>query len=192
MRGVHRKRPRRRNTTEESAGSASCPTDDDEMIEPEVTETDFRRGNMCAEPFVKRRARRQEHGHECWGSECDSSLVSTHTSLMRPRVHGTSAPLLRRLPRQRNWQSICNESNWTDRATFHFPFQYFSHPCLRQTRATSICYTYSQRSTRCPSRRQFNGSREDWNRRYAVVRVQAFGLAMRAAKAKTAAQTQRL
>ena len=66
-----------RTATEKSAGSASGPTEDAVMIAPEVTEKDLRRCNMCAEPFVKLRARRQEHGHGGSGSECDSSFADT-------------------------------------------------------------------------------------------------------------------
>ena len=64
--------------TEGSAG-ASVPTEDAQLVRTDVNEADFRRCNRCAEPFVTRRARRQDHGQDCSGG-CGLSFVSTQTN----------------------------------------------------------------------------------------------------------------
>ena len=68
---------------ENGAGSASDPIEDADMAAPDVSENDLRRFNMCAEPFVKRRARRQEH------------VLRKHpnASLMNLHVHDMPATL---------------------------------------------------------------------------------------------------
>ena len=64
--------------TERSAG-ASGPTEDAQLARTDVNEADLRRCNRCAEPFVTRRARRQDHGQDCSGG-CGLSFVSTQVN----------------------------------------------------------------------------------------------------------------
>ena len=91
-----------------------------------------------------------------------------------PDVHGMPAPPLHRLPRKRNWQSTCNESNWTDGAAFHVSTPFL---CLRQTGVLSTYSSHSRRLTRSLSFRQLHGYREDW------IAGQALARAMQTARA---------
>ena len=84
---------------EKSAGSRGL-TEDAQMSRTDVTEIDLRRCSGCAEPFVTRRARRQDHGTSCSGRECDLAFVSTHKSLMDLHVQDLPTAPLHGLPRQ--------------------------------------------------------------------------------------------
>ena len=174
--------------TEKDAG-ASGSTEGAEKHRFQVTENDLRRCSCCAEPFVQRRARRQDHGHEFPGSGCNSFFVSSQTN--RSWIH-TCTVCQRHFCMEchaRHWQSTCNEEV-PDRLRYH-PLLHFFHLCLRQTRVTSTCFCCTQRSTRSLSYRQSNVTREDW-----TAGVQEFDCkpltAMQAAKANAAAPTQRL
>ena len=60
----------------EGSAGACAPAEDARLVRTDVGETDLRRCNRCAGPFVTRRARRQDHGQDCSGG-CGLSLVST-------------------------------------------------------------------------------------------------------------------
>ena len=62
-----------------SAG-ASAPKQEAETAEPDIAENDLKKCNICSEPFVFRRARRQDHGRNCSRNECGCAFVSTQTN----------------------------------------------------------------------------------------------------------------
>ena len=53
----------------ESAG-VSAPKQGEETTELDIAENDLKKCNVCSEPFVIRRAQRQEHGRNCSTNEC--------------------------------------------------------------------------------------------------------------------------
>ena len=175
--------------TERSAG-ASGPTEIAQMAGTDVNEADLRRCNRCAEPFVTRRARRQDHGQNCSGGGCDLSFDSTQTN--------------------RSWIYTCTTCQRHLCTDCHAK-EIGKAPVARATGPTATPPTAAP----LPSEPQTNTSHEhllrllskldalpqlqtiQWiprglDRRYATIRLQALDRAMQAAKANTAAPIQRL
>ena len=173
---------------EKSAGSSGL-TEDMRTTRTDVTEMDLRRCNGCAEPFVTRRARRQDHGKNCSGRECDLAFV---TQTNRSRIYTCETC-------QRHLCTDCH-----DKEIGKAPV----------TRATGPTATSSVAASR-PPEPQTSTSHENllhlfskidalpglqtvlWiprelDRRYATIRLQALNRAMQAAKANTAAPTRKL
>ena len=70
---------------------------------------DLRRCNRCSEPFVTRRARRQDHGQDC----SEGRGLSFISPLMGLHVHDLPATPLHGLQCQGDWQNTDSESDWT-------------------------------------------------------------------------------
>ena len=135
--------------TEKDAGAGGS-TEGAEKHRFQVTEYDLRRCSSCAELFVQRRARQQDHG-------TNSRVVdATRSSSAHKQIaHGSTRARYANVTfcmecHTRHWQSTCNEEV-PDRLRYH-PLLHFFHLCLRQTRVTSTCFSY----------RQSNVTREDW------------------------------
>ena len=126
---------------EKSAGSSGL-TEDMRTTRTDVTEMDLRRCNGCAEPFVTRRARRQDHGKNCSGRECDLAFVSTQTN--RSRIYTCETC-------QRHLCTDCH-----DKEIGKAPVTRATGPTVTSSvvasrpraRATSICCIFSPRLTR--------------------------------------------
>ena len=139
-------------TEKDACASGSTEGAEKLRSQVKVTENDLRRCIRCEEPFFQRRARRQDHGHE-FGKWMQLVLRQhTNKSLMDLHVHGMPTSLLHRVSRQKLEKHLQREL--PDRLRYHPLF----HLCLRLTRVTSTCFSYSQRSTRSLSNRQSSGS----------------------------------
>ena len=67
---------RRRQSGDARRARTASTTEDAQLARTDVNEADLRRCNRCAEPFVTRRARRQDHGQDCSGGS-GLSFVTT-------------------------------------------------------------------------------------------------------------------
>ena len=174
---------------EKSAGSSGL-TEDMRTTRTDVKEMDLRRCNGCAEPFDTRRAPRQDHGKSYSGRECDLVFVNTQTN--------------------RSWIYVC------ETCQRHLCAEYHAKEIGKApvTRATGPTATSSVAASR-PPEPQTSTSHEhllhllskidalpglqtvlwiprELDRRCATIRLQALNRAMQAAKANTAAPTQKL
>ena len=175
----------------ESAG-VSNPTQGEETTELDIAENDLKKCNVCSEPSAIRRARRQDHGRNCSTNECGCAFVSTKTSrswiytcktCQRHLCTDCHAKEIGKAPTMRAYASAATPPSAALPVVEPEPEKDKSHERLLFLLSKIDALPQIQTIQWIP---------RGLDRRYAAVRLQALDRAIQAAKANTAASTQKL